>query len=103
MDNSKEKVSIAKNIHSIEAIKVNILAGITRIYDSLNKGREDLALDYIVGIMITLFRLAKKLGFTYRKLDEKMLERVHNMDMEDSVELKEDIQELKQYLTVRGE
>lgn len=103
MDKSKEKISIAKNIHSIEAIKVNILVGITRIYDSLNKGREDLALDYIAITMITLFRLAKKLGFTYRKLDEKIAEKVKNMDIEDSRELKEDIQELKQYLIVRGE
>lgn len=103
MGNTKEKVSIARNIHSIEVIKVNVLAGVTRIYDALNKGKEELAIDYIVGVMITLFRLAKKLGYTYRKLDEKLLEIVNSMDAEESIELKEDIEEFRQYLTVRGE
>lgn len=103
MGNSNEKFDIIKNIHSIEGLKVNILAGITRVYDSLNKGKEDLALDYIIGIMITLFRLAKKLGFSYRKLDEKLVEKVNAMDTEGSTDLKEDIDELRKYLIVRGE
>lgn len=101
--NGKEKIDIVKNIHSIEAIKVNILAGVTRIYDSLNKGKDELAVDYIIGLMIALFRLAKKLGFSYRRLDQKLVEKVNSLDTNGSVELKEDIEELKQYLMARGE
>lgn len=103
MENSKEKVSIAKNIHSIEGIKVNILAGVTRIFASLNNGKEEKALDYIVFVMITLFRLARKLGYSYRKLDEKLVEQVNIMNVDECTDLKEDIEELRQYLTVRGE
>jgi hypothetical protein len=100
---SKERVDIIKNIHSIESLKVNILAGVTRVYDSLNKGKEDLAVDYIIGLMITLFRLGKRLGISYRKLDQKLVEKVNTLDVDGSIELKEDIEELKQYLMARGE
>lgn len=100
--NEKEKMDIIKNISSIEVLKIKLLGGITNTFDALYRGKEELVLDYIAGLLVSLYCLARRMGFTFRKLDQKFNEKV-SMIENTQTEFEEDIKELKQYLTVRGE
>ncbi|QNO15028.1 hypothetical protein HYG86_09735 [Alkalicella caledoniensis] len=102
MVGKQEKVDIIKNISSIEALKIKILGGITNVFDSLYKGKEEQVLDYIAGIMVSLYCLSKRIGFSFRKLDQKFTEKVNTINT-NQTEFEEDINELKQYLSVRGD
>ncbi len=103
MGSEKNKYDIVRNIHSIESLKVNLLAGITKVFDGLHKGKEEQVFEFIANIMVSLYCLSKRMGYSYRKIDQKLQETVSALENNQNNEFADDIRELKQYLKVRGE
>jgi hypothetical protein len=71
----KEDFNIMSNIKLLEGLKAEILCAIGDLFKLLSKGSnvaQDAILDCISGVIIMLYILAEKLGYSHLAVDETM-------------------------------
>ncbi|MGI6098055.1 MAG: MazG-like family protein [Dethiobacteria bacterium] len=96
----KPEKNIAKNIKVIEEQKSELLSAVARLFQSMFQGNEGLILDALCRIVITCHLLARRLGFSYQRLDRAIEQKVnvYLQEKKESSPLNEDLEDLRQYL-----
>lgn len=99
----KGNFDIAKNIKSIEKLKLQLLNRISSLFNAFNEDEtgEEL-IDDICNILITSYLLGEKLGYDYKKIDEEILKRLRLEAIDKSREGEYNFSDLEKYLKVRS-
>lgn len=69
---TENKFDIAKNIKVLEWLKADLVSSVGALMKAIIKGREEAILDCLAAIIMTCYILAKRLGFSFGKLDLKI-------------------------------
>ncbi len=72
---NKKNIDITKNIKVIEWLKSELLTSVASLFDILAKGAknsQEAVLDILANIILVAYILAKRLGYTFEKLDSKI-------------------------------
>ncbi|GAB6099638.1 MazG-like family protein [Halanaerocella petrolearia] len=102
--NSK-KGSITKNLKIIEWLKTQILDNVSQLFKAMVKGNDKFELlDLIVGIIMSAYLLAKRLGYSFDQLDRKLENKLKsNIDNKHQIEdWYGDLSELLEHLEKRS-
>lgn len=99
----KGNFDIAKNIKSIEKLKLQLLNRVSSLFNAFNEDEtgEEL-IDDICNILITGYLLGEKLGFDYRKIDEEIVKRLKLEAIDKNRESEYNFSNLEKYLKVRS-
>ena len=98
-----ENGHIATTVRLMEWLKTDLVAGVSKLHQSLFSGAEKKAVEALNQIMVTCYLLGKKLGLTYYRLDCSLQQRVKQLLRQEEEEelLREELLELLQYLESR--
>lgn len=66
------EIDIARNIRTIEWLKTELLSGLSALNKALLRGSEEAITDGLAGQMISCYALARRLGYSFAKLDAKV-------------------------------
>lgn len=88
----------AKNIKAVDWLKADLLTSISVLYKSILRGNEDRLLDSLAGTIVSAYILARRLGFTYSKIDLEVESKLRQ-GVEDSHELEQWFGDLTMLLT----
>ncbi|GAB6137169.1 MazG-like family protein [Halanaerobaculum tunisiense] len=85
--NSKEG-SITKNLKIIEWLKTEILDNISKLFKSMVGDNDQFELlDIIASIIMAIYLLAQRLGYSFDQLDRKLEKKIqNNIDSEHQIE-----------------
>lgn len=72
MPQPEGEIDIARNIRTIEWLKTELLAGVSGLFKSLLRGSEEAITDGLSGLIISCYALARRLGYSFAKLDAKV-------------------------------
>lgn len=70
------EVDIAKNMRTIDWLKVELLSGISSLFKFMLKGSEELIIDALASIIITCYILGKRLGIGFARVDLKAMHKL---------------------------
>lgn len=97
---SQQENVIARNIKVIEWLKADILSSLAALFKGMVKGKEEIMLDSLAGIIVGCYVLGQRLGLPYSRLDLKMEAKLRQ-GIEDGHEVEKwygDLSSLKTYL-----
>ncbi|MDI9568290.1 MAG: MazG-like family protein [bacterium] len=78
---------LARNLRTIEWLKAQILEQTSFLFKAMLQGREELILEALAGIIISLFVLTRRLGLSFTRLEKKLLQQVKgNIEADHEVE-----------------
>lgn len=69
------ETDIAKNIKSIEWVKVELISSLSGLFKSLLKGDTDKIIDNLAMLVINGFLLLKRIGVNYGQLELRLYEK----------------------------
>ncbi len=75
MEREKE-FNIAKNVKIIEWLKTEILDSIAGLFKGLQKGSEQVFVDFLANIIVLTYILGRRLGLSFRELDQEILNKI---------------------------
>lgn len=98
----KGNFDIAKNIKSIEKLKLQLLNRVSSLFNAFNDDEtgEEL-IDDICNILITSYLLGEKLGYDYKKIDEEIIKKLKLEAIDKIKENDYNYTDLEKYLKVR--
>ncbi|MGE5559925.1 MAG: MazG-like family protein [Chloroflexota bacterium] len=76
MPQPEGEIDIARNIRTIEWLKTELLAGVSGLFRAMLRGSEEAITDGLSGLIISCYALARRLGYSFAKLDAKVEARV---------------------------
>lgn len=69
------ETDIAKNIKSIEWVKVELISSLSGLFKSLLKGDTDTIIDNLALLVLNGFLLLKRIGINYGQLEVRLYEK----------------------------
>lgn len=100
MDRPKQ---IAKNIKVLEWLKSEILDQVAGLFRQLMHGRYESALDSLASLIVAVFVLARRIGFSFRELENAVIRKLreHVRDGHQMEEWYGDLSALDEYMNKR--
>jgi len=83
MEPIDQDTGIAKNIRVVEWLKADLVTSLSVLYKGMLRGSEEYLQDALAGLIITCYVLARRLGFSFSKLELKMETRLRQGIQED--------------------
>jgi len=68
--------NIAKNVKIIEWLKTEILDSVAGLFKGLQKGSEQVFVDFLANIVVLTYILGRRLGLSFRELDQEVLHKI---------------------------
>ncbi|WP_350343649.1 MazG-like family protein [Proteinivorax tanatarense] len=100
MNRGDEGVGIAKTLKVIEELKLKVIQSMADIYTAIHNGAENQIQQKAAKIIVYMYSLNKNSGYSYRSLDKEVVKQAEIMKQEEKEEY---LNELTQYLKMRGE
>lgn len=75
----EQDFDIARNIKAIEWLKTEIVINAGQVCRSLLDAKDELVMQSLANIMLSCYLLARRLGFSYRLLDEEVQKRAQDI------------------------
>lgn len=72
MPQPEGEIDIARNIRTIDWLKTELLSGVSGLFKALLRGGDEAITDGLSGLIITCYALARRLGYSFAKLDAKV-------------------------------
>ncbi|MGE5558854.1 MAG: MazG-like family protein [Bacillota bacterium] len=76
MAEPRQGLDIARSIKIIEWLKTELLGGVANLSKAMIKNSEELILDALAGVIMVCYLLARRMGISFTRLDEKVREKV---------------------------
>ncbi|BDG61845.1 MazG-like family protein [Caldinitratiruptor microaerophilus] len=67
---------VARGLRTIEWLKAELLAAVGDLFRGMLRGADDLVLDSLAHIVLVAYLLARRLGYSYTRLDLKVADQV---------------------------
>jgi len=83
MDPIEQDIGIAKNIRVVEWLKADLITSLSVLYKGMLRGSEERLQDALAGLIITCYVLARRLGFSFARLELKIETRLRQSIEED--------------------
>ncbi len=96
----KRNLDIAKSARTIEWLKSEMMSGVSGLFKACFSGDKDELLQAVVDILTSTYVLAKRLGFSYEKVDYEMGRQLE-LNIREKHEVEQwygDLSELKDHL-----
>ncbi|AIS53575.1 hypothetical protein TKV_c24580 [Thermoanaerobacter kivui] len=73
----KNNFEIAKNIMSIENLKINLLGKVYSLFKAFNEDEAgEVLIDNLCDILISAYLLGEKLGYDFEEMDEQVIKKL---------------------------
>ncbi|MGI6036598.1 MAG: MazG-like family protein [Limnochordia bacterium] len=87
MELSKPDVDIARNLRTIEWLKVELLGSLAALFKALLSDSEERILDALANLMVGSYILARRLGISFSRLGTKVQNKVKaNIEQDHEIE-----------------
>jgi hypothetical protein len=73
MNRPQHEMDIAKRLKVIDWLKTEVIEQISRLFKGLHTGSEEKIKDSLASLIVTTYVMGRRLGMTYRGLDEAVL------------------------------
>lgn len=84
---TRQESAITRNVRLIEWLKADLVQSVGLLLKAMARGREEALTDALAGVVITVYVLARRLGFTFSRLDATIEAKLRqNIDHEHEVE-----------------
>lgn len=102
MANGKE-LDVARRAKMMEWLKTVMMEQMAQLYRGLWEGRQAKVVDSLASIIVSSYLLARRLGVSYRELDEAVLEKIklHKRENHQLEEWYGDLSSLERHLDGR--
>jgi len=99
----RQESAITKNLRVVEWLKGDLLQSVAALFKAMARGREEALIDALAGVVVTAYVLARRLGFTFSRLDAAVESKLRrNIDQDHEVEKwYRDLSALLQHLVER--
>lgn len=77
------EVDIARSLRIIEWLKTELLENTCILFKAMLQGSEEMMLDALAGIVISVYVLARRLGFSFLRLEKKITSKIQLSIAED--------------------
>lgn len=104
MERPQEKgMQIAKNLKVLEWLKSEILDQVAGLYRHLMHSKHDSALDCLASLIVAVFVMARRIGFSFRELENAVSRKLreHVRDGHQMEEWYGDLSALDEYINKR--
>lgn len=103
MPNMPKDLDVAKRAKVIEWLKTEVIDNVSRLFKALWEGSTTKVGDSLVSLMMSSYILGRRLGMTYRDLDDLLLEKLkkHKQEGHQLEEWYQDISALEEHLRKR--
>jgi hypothetical protein len=96
-------IHFAKNLKVIDWLKTEVLDQISNLFRGLHYANQRMIIDSLSSLVVTIYVLARRMGFTYRELDQEVTEKLKE-HQEGGHQLEEwygDLSTLQEYIKKR--
>ena len=102
MPNMPNDLDVAKRAKVIEWLKTEVIDNVSRLFKALWEGTTKVG-DSLVSLMMSSYILGRRLGLTYRDLDDLLLEKLkkHKQEGHQLEDWYQDISALEEHLRKR--
>jgi hypothetical protein len=103
MPNMPKDLDVAKRAKVIEWLKTEVIDNVSRLFKALWEGSTTKVGDSLVSLMMSSYILGRRLGMTYRDLDDLLLEKLrkHKQEGHQLEDWYQDISALEEHLRKR--
>ncbi|HOJ79169.1 MAG TPA: MazG-like family protein [Bacillota bacterium] len=104
MPSGNHDLNIAKNVKIIEWLKAEIVTSIGSLYQAMVVNSEEMIQEALATLMVSGYFLAKRVGISYEKLDERIAQKLESPTMKEH-EIEKwygDVTSLQQYVNKRN-
>ncbi|GAB6927946.1 hypothetical protein AK95_07870 [Paenibacillus sp. LC231] len=103
MPNMPKDLDVAKRAKVIEWLKTEVIDNVSRLFKALWEGSTTKVGDSLVSLMMSSYILGRRLGLTYRDLDDLLLEKLkkHKQEGHQLEDWYQDISALEEHLRKR--
>lgn len=96
-------VHFAKNIKVVDWLKTEILDQIASLFRGLHMANQQMIIDSLSSLLVTVYVLARRMGIPYRELDQAVTQKLRE-HMKEGHQLEEwygDLSSMEQYINKR--
>ncbi|SHF03286.1 MazG-like family protein [Thermoanaerobacter uzonensis DSM 18761] len=98
----KNNLEIAKNIMSIENLKINLLGKVYSLFKAFNEDEDgEILIDNLCDILIFTYLLGEKLGYDFEEIDEALQKKLKLQIIDKNFEGEYNFSELQRYIKGR--
>lgn len=98
----KNNFEIAKNIRSIENLKIEILGKVYSLLKAFNENESgEVLVDNLCDILISAYLLGDKLGYDFEEIDEALLKKLKLQIIDKDLEREYNFSDLQKYISSR--
>ncbi|HCD10457.1 MAG: hypothetical protein XD37_0857 [Thermoanaerobacter thermocopriae] len=98
----KNNLEIAKNIRSIENLKIKILGKVYSLLKAFNEDESgEVLVDNLCDILISAYLLGEKLGYDFEEIDEALQKKLKLQIIDKNFEGEYNFSELERYIKGR--
>jgi len=72
----KNRIEIAKGIKVIEWLKTELITQISSLFKGMLEGKEELIMDSLASLIVTIYVIARRMGFNFHRLEEAVKEKL---------------------------
>lgn len=103
MPNMPKDLDVAKRAKVIEWLKTEVIDNVSRLFKALWEGSTTKVGDSLVSLMMSSYILGRRLGLSYRELDDLLLEKLkkHKQEGHQLEDWYQDISALEEHLRKR--
>jgi len=103
MPNMPKDLDVAKRAKVIEWLKTEVIDNVSRLFKALWEGSTTKVGDSLVSLMMSSYILGRRLGLSYRDLDDLLLEKLkkHKQEGHQLEDWYQDISALEEHLRKR--
>ncbi|GIP00867.1 hypothetical protein J14TS5_59520 [Paenibacillus lautus] len=103
MPNMPKDLDVAKRAKVIEWLKTEVIDNVSRLFKALWEGSTTKVGDSLASLMMSSYILGRRLGLTYRDLDDLLLEKLkkHKQEGHQLEDWYQDISALEEHLRKR--
>lgn len=65
----QQETAITRNLRVVEWLKGDLLQSVAALFKAMARGREEALIEALAGVVITVYVLARRLGFTFSRLE----------------------------------
>jgi hypothetical protein len=104
MNRPERGVQLVKNIKVIDWLKVEVLDQISSLYRSLHYANQNMIVDSLSSLIVSIYVLARRMGIPFREVDQAVIQKLQELSREGH-QLEEwygDLSKLEEYLRRRS-
>lgn len=103
MSRPEHKLQFAKNVKIIDWLKTEVIGQVSNLCKGLYHANQLMIIESLSGLIVTTYVLARRVGFSYRELDQAVIEKLreHTREGHQLEQWYGDLSTLEEYINKR--